>query len=1296
MGIRKAAACTLSAALALGSVSAQINPEISSRQPAQQNGQLQGQLNWIRKTLEEGGTQRVYQGDTLKNVNFPLAGMGTGLVYFNGNLIPYKWDIGNMKLESFMAENTLFSVITETEGQRDGVVLRGENALNDRNAFSDMPAKGGSNGGGTKRGAFFINTSLFAPNYNSYNDTRTGELLSRKLRLPASAKELAALVGGGRNSGKNKGLLYLGIVDAATGDVYASLSGDDQEDMRNKRVAIPQEAYGRDVYVTIVDKSANDWGHINVDDIRFEDGAGQRVEVEGFDNGSFEKQLEGWTIAGSGADTQGLPVCGVDQVKAVIEYPFGFYDFSPDLPVDIQLQMFNPMIPLNERDSSIPTGMFQIVLTNTTDKEVNASVLSTLANGMYGNRSNRVVSDENGTYLLLSNDIHDGEIGDGVLALWSPSKDAGYSAGQPDVKALYDQAMAGGLDGKSTAEGQDAVGGLLDRVTLSPGETKTVRFAYAWHFPNFFADNLWGNSHTNIGRWYDSFYADVQAVIADIAARFDTLYAETLAYHDSLYDTTLPYYFADAAACTMDVLRSPTFYIAKDGTPYGWEGSDGKFGTGYCPGNCQHVWNYAEGFYNLFPVLAGKWKAQDFTVQQNPSGLLFNRLGNVPANKTGEDPAIDGTLGSIMLAWRLHQNMPDNAWLKELWPHIRKCMDAAVNSWDLNEDGLNERSANMTYDKWMSGTTVRINAMYLGALKACESMAKVMGDQESAAKYALIYEKGPKALDALTWNGEYYEQVGSVKDSQHEGTIGAGLLTDTLLGQTHMYLYGLGEVLDPLHMRSQVNAAFKYNFFYPVGARYKPEYNSADRIYALPDDPATLVCTWPKGGDGTMLYASEDWSGTSYTNAVNMIYMGNIQKALATVWSVRSRYDGKDMDPLNERELGSYYARSMSAYGLIEAASGIEKNGPEAMLGFNPNITPEDFRGFFNTATSWGSTAQSRTVSGGTFTQTNAVEVNYGTLPLGTYRLYLPQEIYPTLNGLQVTVTVDGQEVEAQASAIQAGGLITVSFAQPLTVKKGSRVEFTVTGQTGSAFSFTDEFLYGDLRGWTTEQGLAFINDTGLQVVLEDGETVLSRKYLKAGDHELTAKVRLTDNASFGWDFQGRQVVLRGDGTCEIRSGETVAASGTAALTGETEALLIRVKGDTVAVSLNDKVIAEAKVPAGESAGDAAGIRGNCAMRLSGDLAVDTLQVSANGSDVHIHNNQYAGGANPPAKTGMDPLTALLWGVTGAFALLLLIGGGIAFHSISKKRRGANPQPAVSVPEDGSNTTGNETGNPES
>ena len=1267
--VKRAVRCGLSvlccAAMVCGlPVSAGINPQISDRQPVQKNGQFEGQVEWIRKTLREGDAQRVYQGETLSNVNFPLAGMGTGIVYFNGNLVPYAWDVGQLESESLMSENSLFAVFTEMEGETDSRILRNNIPLNNRNAFKDMPANSTVKGGQSKQGTYFINSSLVAPGYTSYNDSLKGEMRSGSFRLPAEATALAALVGGGNDDT----IEYLGLADAQTGEVLVKLTGDRNEVMTQKSTPIPAAAYDRDLVVTITDMGSTGWGHINVDDIRFENEAGERVPVDGFVNGDFENQMEGWHIVGHESNPYGLPLCTADEVRAVMEYPFGYYDFDTALPVDVQLQMFSPMVPLNERDSVIPAGVFQIVLTNTSSKEVTASVLSTLANGLEGERSNRVVTDASGTYILLENDREDVSLGNGSLALWSPSGDAGYTAGGQTVRALFDQMEADGeLDGKQTAAGTDAVAGLSESVRLQPGETKVVRFAYTWYFPHFFADNLWGKDHTDIGRRYAAFYENVEDVVADLAARYEELHSNTKAYHDSLYDTSLPYYLVDAAASTMDVLRSPTFYIAKDGTPYGWEGSDGRLGEGNCEGNCQHVWSYAEGFFDLYPEIAARWKKQDFTAQQQPGGLLYNRLGNIPADTTGTFPAMDGMFASVMLAYRLNQNMPDTAWIASIWPNIEKMMEACIRNYDPNQDGVCEKaSVRMTYDRAMDGTTVRIGAMYLGALKAAERIACLLGDTQAAERYAGIYDKGAPALDAATWNGEYYEQIGGGTGVSDARTTNEGILTDTLLGQTHMYLYGLGDSLDTSHMRSQTNAAFKYNFFYPVGSRYRAQGNNLDRVYAKADDPATLVCTWPKGGSGTLMYQGEAWSGAEYSNAINLLYAGNIDKALATVWAVRSRYDGKDFDPLNERELGSYYARSMMAYGLLEAASGIEKDRQAGLLGFQPNIDSEDFRGFYASGDSFGTATQKRTVDGTSFRQTNTVEVRYGKLGLKTFRMYLPEELAESADGLELKVAVDGRAVGA--SWKREGSCVSVSFEEGTEVETGSVVSCAVTAQISRIFTFDETFAYGDQTAWDTISGLAVINDTGLVTSKEDGRTLLARRYLQLHEQKTTLEAELAENASAGWIWGaaedgtgGYALTLDGSGAVTLEKDGRTVGPAAAALTEGSQTLVILVEEGTITVSLNGRKVL--------SAADTMTKAGTAALVMEGDAKVGGVRVQRPG-DEDVPGGSGSGGSsdieNPNTSARLPLYVTLVLAAAGSAGVI----GLAAYKAMRRKRRG--------------------------
>ena len=57
-------------------------------------------------------------------------------------------------------------------------------------------------------------------------------------------------------------------------------------------------------------------------------------------------------------------------------YPFGWYDFADDeLPVKVQLEAFNPLVPLDTKASSIPCAIFNITVENTSGKPVEATEL---------------------------------------------------------------------------------------------------------------------------------------------------------------------------------------------------------------------------------------------------------------------------------------------------------------------------------------------------------------------------------------------------------------------------------------------------------------------------------------------------------------------------------------------------------------------------------------------------------------------------------------------------------------------------------------------------------------------------------------------------------------------------------------------------------------------------------------------------------------------------------------------------------------------------------------------------------
>ncbi len=83
----------------------------------------------------------------------------------------------------------------------------------------------------------------------------------------------------------------------------------------------------------------------------------------------------------------GMPpteACGLPRLADAVfkgEYPFAHIEFKePKLPVKVELTAFNPMIPLNEKDSAIPAAILRYKITNTSKEKVEATICWSLQN----------------------------------------------------------------------------------------------------------------------------------------------------------------------------------------------------------------------------------------------------------------------------------------------------------------------------------------------------------------------------------------------------------------------------------------------------------------------------------------------------------------------------------------------------------------------------------------------------------------------------------------------------------------------------------------------------------------------------------------------------------------------------------------------------------------------------------------------------------------------------------------------------------------------------------------------------
>ncbi len=497
---------------------------------------------------------------------------------------------------------------------------------------------------------------------------------------------------------------------------------------------------------------------------------------------------------------------------------------------------------------------------------------------------------------------------------------------------------------------QKLFGSLGRRLSLLPGESATVTFILAWHFPNLSLEKM-----GCVGRHYSGRFSSADAVACYIADNFFRLEQQTKLWRKTWYDSTLPYWFLDRSFLNTSTLATSTSYRFADGRYYGWEG------VCCCPGTCDHVYHYAHACARLFPDL------EQHNREHVDFGLALKTDGEIRfRGEFNEIPAVDGQAGTILRALREHQMSADMNFLSRNWPKIKLAMKWLIAK-DANGDGLIESNQHNTLDTDWFGKVAWLSGLYLASLAAAAQMGDEVGDSSFAAECRQILDVGRKNLVDQLFEGEYF--INRV-DPKHLDAInsGTGCEIDQVFGQSWAFQVGLPRIFPEKQTRSALQSIWRYNFAPDVGP-YRLQ-NKPGRWYAMPGEAGLLMCTFPRsdwnfvqasgiGKPGWAAgYFNECMNGFEYQVAGHMIWEGMLMEGLAITRAVHDRYHASHRNPWNEIECGDHYARSMASYGVYLAACGFEYHGPKDHIGFAPRLTPEDFKCAFTAAEGWGSYSQ--------------------------------------------------------------------------------------------------------------------------------------------------------------------------------------------------------------------------------------------------------------------------------------------------------------------------------------------------
>ena len=803
--------------------------------------------------------------------------------------------------------------------------------------------------------------------------------------------------------------------------------------------------------------------------------------------GSFAKSVLNEFGSGPPRDyLSGMP--HFKKAQFVGEFPIARLRLADEqFPGKVQVMAFNPFIPMNEDDSSIPAAFFEVSVFNNTDNALDYTVNLCVKNqAPPGTGINTLWSEppyntvELGAMLTPDNVDSYGDISCGTDSKEFSCQEYLFRGSWFESLTRYWQEFCTVGPWKnrtytvpnrveSSGLGKEDYCVIAAHVHALPGERAKVRFVLGWNYP--FRYNYWDPGcdcatnpkeadcvHQTWRNFYSSLFTDSKEVVKYCLKNWDRLYAQTKLFKNALFSSSLPPEVLDAVSANLSILKSPTVLRLEDGTLYGFEGCNCE--SGCCDGSCSHVWNYEYAVPYLFPRLRRGFRDIDFAYNLGRDGGMTFRL-QLPIGRSRMSfrPCVDGQFGGVFQAYREWILSGDSSWLAGHWESIKKMIsyawsDENPDRWDYDKDGVLEGCQHHTLDMELFGPNAWLTGFYLLALRAGTEMAEFLGDHSTAEEYRALFSKGKSWVENNLFNGEYYQQDLDLTDKsvltafsegvgwdtyrggrskknnywdEESGTIryqlGEGCIIEQVVAQWYADLGGLGDIFKSDQVKKALRSIYDNNFI-----RNMRSWANPCRVYALNDEAALVICTYPRSKPAVPIpYSEEAMNGFEYQAACQMIQKGMVSEGIEIVKAVRDRYDGEKRNPWNEFECGSNYVRSLAAYAFIPVFSGFMYDGRYKSIRFAPIETTwsHPYRTFWSANSGWGTLS--------IFTDSIVFEVLHGALSVLRFSC-------STGNGYSVcAATVAKQSVEYQHEDDW------ILFQQELVMEEGQALKLTLT-----------------------------------------------------------------------------------------------------------------------------------------------------------------------------------------------------------------------------------------------------------